>query len=509
MIMKEQTASRFILEKNIALRSYKLVPFACIRKECDLPEKLETEEFLVLIHCNGTDEVAESALTKQLENRGLIRRCGKDERLSPWQEFRSCDNYVTPYMNLQITERCNYNCLHCFNAAGCDVPKDELSLADANALLDEAARAGINCVLLTGGEPFLHPHFMDIVRGIYQRDMRVFEINTNGAFITDEVLEALAGIGCRPKMKISFDGFGFHDRMRGVKGAETAALRAIEKCKAHGFPVMIQMNLNRLNETIVPESLEKLDAMHVDKTRVIRTSESPRWISRAEEASISWSAYFAHGAETAKRYARGRHDMILEYWEYFTLFPREKSFLCGLIRYNEKNFSASMPLCKYNRGMVAIGADGQLYPCLQFSGLLKAAGVRLGNALEKPLTELLSAGKYTDLVRTPIQRRMEESRCGQCPYLKYCGGGCPLLGTCFNGRYTGEDNSCCLFFRDGWYDKLKAGMPGYKDLNPMPPVPGADIMKQWNILLNITPEYDIIKARFNAESECCHERRHE
>ncbi len=34
-----------------------------------------------------------------------------------WQKPLKCDNRYFPAMNLMITERCNYTCLHCFNAS--------------------------------------------------------------------------------------------------------------------------------------------------------------------------------------------------------------------------------------------------------------------------------------------------------------------------------------------------------------------------------------------------------
>ncbi|MFR7952923.1 MAG: hypothetical protein ACLU4P_05255 [Ruminococcus sp.] len=44
--------------------------------------------------------------------------------------------------------------------------------------------------------------------------------NTNGYFLRQGVLDQMKERGIRPLMKISFDGIGHHDWLRGRKGAE-------------------------------------------------------------------------------------------------------------------------------------------------------------------------------------------------------------------------------------------------------------------------------------------------
>ena len=49
--------------------------------------------------------------------KGLIEPCEKGERPSMWSTFCAYDNACFPMMNLMITGKCSFNCLHCFNAA--------------------------------------------------------------------------------------------------------------------------------------------------------------------------------------------------------------------------------------------------------------------------------------------------------------------------------------------------------------------------------------------------------
>ena len=133
-----------------------------------------------------------------------------------------------------ITGKCNYNCIHCFNAADNAPLMSEWTMDEMNKLLDKARDCGINAFTITGGEPMLHKNFFEIIEGIYSRGIFVEELNTNGHFINMAALERLKSIGCVPLVKISFDGIGYHDWMRNHKGAEQTALEAISLCVENG-----------------------------------------------------------------------------------------------------------------------------------------------------------------------------------------------------------------------------------------------------------------------------------
>lgn len=137
----------------------------------------------------------------------------------------------------------------------------EWFLKEAEKFLDEARECGVNAFTITGGEPMLHRNFMDILTGIYERGMYVEEINTNGYFLRQGVLDQMKERGIRPLMKISFDGIGHHDWLRGRKGAEEDAIRAIRLCRANDFPVMIQTNVHRHNLDTLLETAKLMDSL--------------------------------------------------------------------------------------------------------------------------------------------------------------------------------------------------------------------------------------------------------
>lgn len=65
-------------------------------------------------------------------------------------------------------------------------------------------------------------------------------------------------------------------------------------------------------------------------------------------------------------------------------------------------------VCKGNRGMVAVAANGNVFPCHQMSGYYEQHGDILGNAKREPLSQLLSGGPYLDEVCTTLGHAARE-----------------------------------------------------------------------------------------------------
>ncbi|MGN1136924.1 MAG: radical SAM protein, partial [Oscillospiraceae bacterium] len=180
----------YILNENIALRSWRLVPYAYYIKHDLTAQGLNKEEFERLSLCDGEHDIPEDELSRSLVERRMIFPCEKEKAaLTDWQRPLICDNRYMPLMNWMITGKCNYNCLHCFNAKDNAPLTSKWSIEDANKLMDEAQSCGINGFTITGGEPMAHKSFFEIIEGIYKRGMYVFDLNTNGSYIDQSALD--------------------------------------------------------------------------------------------------------------------------------------------------------------------------------------------------------------------------------------------------------------------------------------------------------------------------------
>lgn len=115
---------------------------------------------------------------------------------------------------VQVTERCNLHCAHCFVSArreGIDITREQME----ELVLPRLREGRVSRLTLTGGEPFAHPDLVAIVLAARRLDMTV-TVCTNATLIKHHALDELAALG-GVKLNVSLDGFaaGSHGRFRG------------------------------------------------------------------------------------------------------------------------------------------------------------------------------------------------------------------------------------------------------------------------------------------------------
>ncbi|HWQ63124.1 MAG TPA: radical SAM protein [Methanospirillum sp.] len=90
--------------------------------------------------------------------------------------------------SIDLTYRCNNNCLHCWLRISPDSEKkeDELTTGEIFQIIDEGRRLGCRYWSISGGEPMLIPDFALIFDYITNRSSS-YAINTNGTLITPDI----------------------------------------------------------------------------------------------------------------------------------------------------------------------------------------------------------------------------------------------------------------------------------------------------------------------------------
>jgi radical SAM protein with 4Fe4S-binding SPASM domain len=119
------------------------------------------------------------------------------------------------------------------------------------------AALGVREITLIGGEAYLRPDWLEIVREI--RAQGITPTMTSGGRGIDADLASDAAAAGLAGVSISLDGVAeTHDRLRGVKGSHARALAALEHLRAAGIPVTVNTQINRLSMPELPEVLETL-----------------------------------------------------------------------------------------------------------------------------------------------------------------------------------------------------------------------------------------------------------
>jgi MoaA/NifB/PqqE/SkfB family radical SAM enzyme/SAM-dependent methyltransferase len=134
-------------------------------------------------------------------------------------------------VTLAVTNRCDYNCWHCYNAGR---SQKDMPLAAIQQIAQKLQDLRVVNVTLTGGEPLLRPDLEKIAASFDERTNLV--LNTTGDGLTSERARALRDAGIF-SIGISLDSADAeeHDRMRGKKGAFKTALDALRTASLNGF----------------------------------------------------------------------------------------------------------------------------------------------------------------------------------------------------------------------------------------------------------------------------------
>jgi SynChlorMet cassette radical SAM/SPASM protein ScmF len=310
-----------------------------------------------------------------------------------------------------LAEGCNLACRHCWispplegkESRGAFLPADILGTA-----VREGLPLGLTNVKLTGGEPLLHPGFVQILDILKKAGVRL-TVETNGVLMTPALAAAISGFPER-MVSVSLDGAdaSTHDAVRGSRGAFDGACRAVRLLSEAGTPPQVIFSVMRSNadqaEAVV-RLAERMGASSV-KFNIVQPTARGERLHEADE-TLSIGELLALG-----RYVDGelagttKRKLYFDYPWAFRPLSRigkgEVSGRCGIL--NVLGLIAS--------GDYALCGIGEHVPELVF-----------GKAGRDNLAELWEGHPMLNALREGMPSRME-GVCGSCLMKGMCLGSC-------------------------------------------------------------------------------------
>ncbi len=153
---------------------------------------------------------------------------------------------------LYMTNGCNLCCKHCWinptYERGVPVAGQYIDLELLKGAVISAKNLGLSSAKLSGGEPLLHPQFIDIVDFLFEQKLSI-NMETNGTLITRDNAVHLKENSSLQHISVSLDSprAEFHDRFRGVEGAFDKAVQGIKHLVAAGYRPQVIMCLHHGN----------------------------------------------------------------------------------------------------------------------------------------------------------------------------------------------------------------------------------------------------------------------
>ncbi len=312
--------------------------------------------------------------------------------------------------SLELTNRCNERCGHCYLPSFKDDASKVMSEAEWNQILQQLRGAGTLFLILMGGEAMLSPHFWSILGTAHQLSFHVSMI-TNGLKIqTLEVAQRLKETGMiNVTVSLYSNDPQIHDNMTRVKGSHAKTVRAIQLCREAGIQVTLNCLIGKQNiESIFDledwamkeDLMLKFDPMITPKLNGDMSST----LERASEDQLR--TYFR---EKIRRWPNGRPKSSEE--------------------------SSGDYVCNAGKGKCAVTYSGELLPCIEIRE-------PIGNLRTQAFSELWQnhiVAKWRDIKWKDVEGADSKmmSFCDHCMGMAKNETGSHLKMTCYSKMLAG------------------------------------------------------------------------
>jgi radical SAM protein with 4Fe4S-binding SPASM domain len=328
------------------------------------------------------------------------------------------DHLVPLNVTVEITQRCNIRCQHCYNfdrgeasSSSCHAPagesRPELDTRELLSLFADLQAAGCLFLNLTGGEALLHPDLFPLLDRAAELNFSV-GLLTNGVLLRPGMAGALARYPNLLRVGVSVYGASgaVHDAITQAPGSFARTWRGIEALRARNVGVKVKFVIMRDNAHEAGAMLAMGEARQVpygvDMTTTVRHD--------GDRSSLS------------QRLSREQLDQLLR-GPLRDYLPRRRA----------RAGSDAAFACNCARGNCAITARGDVQPCI-------SVPLVAGNLRDRPFAEIWRDSKVFNMIRD--LRIADYPACAPCPHQGHCTRDRGAAFT-YSGSYTGTDPLVC------------------------------------------------------------------
>ena len=328
------------------------------------------------------------------------------------------------HVMLELTNRCNARCRHCY--IGDRSAVNELSLSEYESILAQLAAAGTLFLVFSGGEPLMRPDFFDIA-SIARRKEFSFTLFTNAILIDAAIADQLADL-CPERVEISLLGgrAATHDRITQVPGSFEKALRGARLLIERGISVQFKTTWMRENieeATEIQSLVKEMGASFRSAFLVIHRRDGDA--STADLRAIPEQLR----AMIQQTYAR-REIKTVPPKPAPLADPQKEGNPCGMGQVSSR-----------------IDACGNVYPCA-------AVDIVLGNLRQQTFNSIWHGSE--ELKRLRSIRIADLTECTSCELYSRCSR-CAGLARMETGSLLGPSPQACIVTRafEGFYHDLR------------------------------------------------------
>ncbi|MDP6662571.1 MAG: TIGR04053 family radical SAM/SPASM domain-containing protein [SAR202 cluster bacterium] len=337
----------------------------------------------------------------------------------------------------EVTQACALACIHC--RAEAQPKRHPLELTDEESMkvLEDLTRFDhMPIVVLSGGDPFMHPNLFKFVERGIELGLTMSVSPAATALLTRQRLQRLVDLGVS-RISLSLDGSTAeaHDAFRRVDGSFERTLQGMADARDVGLEFQVNTTVTRQTVDDLPAVADLLVASGAvlwDVFMLVPTGrgQTDDVISAEEhERVFGWLYDLSGTVPYMVKTTLGQHYRRVQVLK--RLVAEGKSDV-ELTPELVKSMYRGLPT-NDGRGILFISHLGEVFP----SGFLP---VTAGNVRKESIVELYRNGDVFRTLRTPSQLK---GKCGQCPFNEICGG-CRARAYGATGDYL-EPESFCVF----------------------------------------------------------------
>lgn len=331
---------------------------------------------------------------------------------------QSSQKWIPVQASLELTNRCNERCTHCYLPSFKDDPQQILNVEQWYSILYQLRDAGTLFLILMGGEAMINPYFWRILSKASDLNFHTSMI-TNGLKIQSiDIAKQLKDYGMiNATISLYSSHPEIHDKMTKVKGSHTKTLKAIELCRQAG----LQVTLNCL---ITKENIESI-------------FELEDWALK-EDFMLKFDPMITpklNGDMSSTKQRASEEQLRAYFLEKIRRWPNGKPVSSGE---TESDY-----VCNAGKGKCAITYSGDLLPCIEIRE-------PMGNLLKNNFSDLWKshiATQWREIKWKDIENADKKmmSFCDHCMGMSKNETGSPFKMTCYSKMLAKIKNEYSTF----------------------------------------------------------------
>jgi len=324
-------------------------------------------------------------------------------------------------VQIDITNKCNFDCRYCYNKNNEFLKEPEMSDAQLLQLLDKIIQE-LNPVVVSfsGGEPLLRKKLLlQALEKLKNKDIDAW-LTTNASLLNIDVINELKNAGLNKIFtNIDSDDPSTHDMLRGKQGSFSKSMETIRQLantmgSENVVTTLVVTNKNyksvvpmaKLSKQLGVNKCHLLDFIPISDESKSLMLNKQEWLALKKDIENSGI----------------KKEINLQLCHAFLFMSDENS---------KMNF----PFCMAGRFTMVITASGHIVPCNH----LKKKEFYCGNALKD---NLLDVWQHSEMLSKFRNYDCADKGCESCKKFKTCTGGCKAMAYSIKGNCFDKDPYC-------------------------------------------------------------------